>query len=236
MVSINPTRFDIGGEELLEIIEMAEMAGKELIKVVSIKPRSAFKVGMFDALAKPIVRGARESYTNEPIEVRAPMQMYQDSSGFCYGLCLNTKRNWRQLIEFMKFNKVKPVGDAILKQITEYAINNDLNIKPVKSVNQFVNRTVTEKRLEKQVENKDFEIEKLKLQLAKAEEDKLVLEDKAQKAEALKVNRQNETATAPDVKINDDGEPEVTTQKAEVISAKAPVKKTGRPAGRSVKK
>jgi hypothetical protein len=170
-VTINRDNFPDGGSQLSDIIEMAELAGERLIKVISTKPRSTFKMGMFNTLKRPHVRGSAGVYGVEPVRANSPLSMYQDvTSKYCIGLVLDTEANRIKLAQQLKHNTIRPIAKDVLEEIKKVAIKTGNSVAPVSNRNLFIERTKEDEKLIRKAEFAEKQAEAQKLAAQEREE------------------------------------------------------------------
>lgn len=195
-ISFNANNFDkADGEKISALIEMAEIGGYDVFKVVSTNIKTSFKTNSTQTLKRPMVKGSNAPYGVEPVLVTAPTPMYKDAStGYCVGFIVDTPKNRKRVGQLMGLGILKPVSKSVEEEIM--LLCNESGIKTTKkaSVKAFDERGGRKSKsnnpaLVKNARAMLSEIEEMKIEMAK-----LKAEKESAQAELTRIEAEKERA------------------------------------------
>lgn len=178
------------------IIDAAEMAGYNVIKLVTTKPRSKYEIRGFEVIV-PTTHG---QLVNGVKLERRKVEFVKEESGLLSYVVPYTGRNKAIIASRLRKNEFIPIDPKIKKECFDYALENGMNPNPQKMANRWVGRgKKAEEKAKKQTATeldlvkKQRELEKVKEELARTKKDKERLYEEATTAKKAPVAEEDAT-------------------------------------------
>ena len=167
-----------------DILEAAELAGVEVVKLISTKKRSRLEIRGFDMIV-PINRGG----LGVEAKIKSGrLKFFKEDSGHLGAIVPLTPRNKKLIAKWLRKGSFRPVNKKTYEDIREFAIKNGINPNPQKAVNRFIGKGLKGQRkakernkLELEALKKEQELKEMKKMIAKIEEENQRLKAEQQK-------------------------------------------------------
>ncbi len=161
-INTSVKRFKASASKVEDIVDAIDEMGEGIIQVKSMSSiKSSVYLDGFD-VAKPKFdfNGVRE-YTL----ARGEMQLFPESSGVGIGFVMDTPANRKKICEYMTVRKCEPLSAKERAELIDWATERGIKTKSIQRGRQFVYNNKREERLTKSVDDKDFQISQLKLEM-----------------------------------------------------------------------
>jgi len=180
MINVSSYKTGKHKERALEIVESAESIGVDLVKLVTSKPCSCYKVVGAEVIT---LSRTPDGYGVSGEVATGTCYFWQEKNGFCTAIVPFTDKNKRMIASGMRRKKFRPVNKDTVKSVEEWAEGNGFSCKPPKVSSMLRKKSKNGARLENVLESREIEIENLKRKLAHTYEEVDELKEKSKVAQ-----------------------------------------------------
>ncbi|MCP5006616.1 MAG: hypothetical protein GY941_22140 [Planctomycetes bacterium] len=173
---VNFNNYDDYANTIRQIYELADIAGKDIIRISTTKTMSIKKLGNFEQLKIGNDRGA---ILNKPLLTKETLRMYPnrayrdgDGKSLCHGFVIDTESNRKMLASLLMTGHIDFMDERIKQEIIDTAIELGLPTQPIKTRRQFDKGNSREQLLEKNIDAREQMLEQAELAVRRLTEER----------------------------------------------------------------